>query len=155
MRDLPLPPAGTRPAKANATGTAAPGHRTPGPRWPRRWQRPTPTGCRTARRARPGDRPAGRRRHPPPGPRGPGYYAQVAPKNPALSVLASFFLPGLGSMINGDVAKGVGILIGYLISCVLVIVLVGIVGVFGFWVWGMVDAAQGARRWNARHGILS
>jgi TM2 domain-containing membrane protein YozV len=85
----------------------------------------------------------------------PVYYAQVAPKSPALSVLASFFLPGLGSMINGDVAKGIGILIGYLISCVLVIVLIGIVGVFGFWVWGMVDAAAGARRWNARHGILS
>ena len=32
------------------------------------------------------------------------------------------------------------------------IVLVGIVGVFGFWVWGMVDAYQGARRWNAAHG---
>src|SRR3954463_12953901 len=58
---------------------------------------------------------------PSPGPRDPVYYAQVAPKNPALSLLASFFLPGLGSMINGDVAKGVGILIGYLISCVLVI----------------------------------
>ena len=74
---------------------------------------------------------------------------------PALSALASFFLPGLGSMINGDVAKGIGILIGYFISWVLVIVLVGIVGVLGFWVWGMVDAAEGARRWNARHGILS
>jgi TM2 domain-containing membrane protein YozV len=85
----------------------------------------------------------------------PVYYAQVAPKSPALSVLASFFLPGLGSMINGDVAKGIGILIGYFVSWILVIVLVGIVGVFGFWVWGMVDAAEGAGRWNARHGIIS
>jgi TM2 domain-containing membrane protein YozV len=85
----------------------------------------------------------------------PVYITQVAPKSPALSALASFFLPGLGSMINGDVAKGIGILVGYFISWVLVIVLVGIVGVFGFWVWGMVDAAEGARRWNARHGILS
>jgi hypothetical protein len=58
-------------------------------------------------------------------------------------------------MINGDVAKGIGIFIGYVLSFVLVIVLVGIVGVFGFWVWGMVDAYQGARRWNAAHGILS
>ena len=91
-----------------------------------------------------------------PGPVGvPVYYARVAPKSPAVSVLASFFLPGLGSMINGDVAKGIGILIGYLLSCVLVIVLIGIVGVLGFWVWGMVDAAAGARRWNGRHGILS
>jgi TM2 domain-containing membrane protein YozV len=85
----------------------------------------------------------------------PVYYTQVAPKNPAVAVLASFFMPGLGSMINGDVAKGVGILIGYFVSWLFVIVLVGIVGVLGFWVWGMVDAYQGARRWNAAHGILS
>jgi TM2 domain-containing membrane protein YozV len=85
----------------------------------------------------------------------PVYYTQVAPKNPALALIASFFVPGLGSMINGDVAKGIGIFIGYVLSFVLVIVLVGIVGVFGFWVWGMVDAYQGARRWNAAHGILS
>jgi hypothetical protein len=23
------------------------------------------------------------------------------------------------------------------------------------WIWGLVDAYQGAQRWNARHGILS
>jgi hypothetical protein len=34
-------------------------------------------------------------------------------------------------------------------------VIVGIVGVIGFWIWGMVDAYQGAQRWNARHGIIS
>ena len=85
----------------------------------------------------------------------PVYFAQVAPKNPALSLLASFFLPGLGSMINGDVGKGVGILVGYFVSWVLTIVLVGFIGIIGFWVWGMVDGYQGARQWNARHGIYS
>ena len=25
----------------------------------------------------------------------------------------------------------------------------------GLWVWGMVDAYQGAQQWNRRHGILS
>ncbi|WP_076261237.1 DUF2510 domain-containing protein [Intrasporangium flavum] len=88
-------------------------------------------------------------------PGAPVYLTQVAPKNPALSVLASFFLPGLGSMINGDVGKGVGILIGYFVSWVLTIVLVGFIGILGFWVWGMVDGYQGARLWNARHGIVS
>ena len=86
---------------------------------------------------------------PPPG------YAYVAPKSPGVSVLASFFLPGLGSMINGDIGKGVAILLGWFVSWLLVIVLVGIFGVFGFWVWGMVDAYRGARAWNARHGIIS
>jgi TM2 domain-containing membrane protein YozV len=82
----------------------------------------------------------------------PGY---VAPKSPGLSLLASFFIPGLGSIINGDVGKGLVIMLGYFVSCLLVIILVGILGVVGFWVWGLVDAYQGARLWNARHGLVS
>lgn len=50
---------------------------------------------------------------------------------------------------------GIGILVGYLVSILLVIVLVGLLGMLGFWIWGMVDAYQGAQRWNLRHGILS
>ena len=100
----------------------------------------------------------------PPEPRPPyaGYPPmQVAPKNPGLALLASFFVPGLGSMINGDVGKGIGILVGYIDSFFLIIVLVGLVGVFGFWIWiwiwiwGMVDGYQGARKWNLAHGIIS
>jgi TM2 domain-containing membrane protein YozV len=79
----------------------------------------------------------------------------VAPKSPAVSLIVSFFIPGVGSMINGDVGKGVGILIGYLVSWLFVIVFIGLIGVFAFWVWGMVDAYQGAVAWNRRHGILS
>jgi TM2 domain-containing membrane protein YozV len=89
--------------------------------------------------------------NPQPGP----VYVQVAPKNPGLALLASFFIPGLGSLMNGDVGKGIAIFAGYVISWVLVLVIIGFFGLFGFWVWGMVDAYQGARKWNAAHGILS
>jgi TM2 domain-containing membrane protein YozV len=58
-------------------------------------------------------------------------------------------------MINGEVGKGIGILVGYLVSWVLVLVLIGVVGMIGFWIWGMVDGYQGARKWNLAHGILS
>src|SRR5207302_1225059 len=34
----------------------------------------------------------------------------VAPKNPAVSLIVSFFLPGVGSMINGDTNRGIPIL---------------------------------------------
>lgn len=80
---------------------------------------------------------------------------QVAPKNPALALLASFFIPGLGSMLNGEGGKGAGILIGYLVCIPLSFVVIGIPGMFAFWIWGMVDGYQGAQRWNARYGILS
>jgi len=86
---------------------------------------------------------------------GQQYGYPVAPKNPAISLLVSFFVPGVGSMINGDVGIGVAILIGYLISFPLVLVVVGLPMLLGFWVWGMVDAYQGAVRWNRAHGIIS
>jgi TM2 domain-containing membrane protein YozV len=79
----------------------------------------------------------------------------VAPKSPGLALVASFFIPGLGSMINGEVGKGIGILVGYFFSLLLVVIVIGIVGVLGFWIYGMVDAYNGAKLWNARHGIYS
>jgi hypothetical protein len=33
--------------------------------------------------------------------------------------------------------------------------LIGFILVIGAWIWGMIDAYQGAQRWNARHGIIS
>lgn len=91
---------------------------------------------------------------------GPATYGQppsygVAAKNPAVSLLISFFIPGVGSMVNGDVGIGVAILMGYLVSWVLTLVLIGFLGLLAFWVWGMVDAYTGAQRWNRRHGIVS
>lgn len=79
----------------------------------------------------------------------------VAPKNPAVSLIVSFFIPGVGSMINGDVGTGVAILILYIVGVALAFVLVGIPLLIGAWIWGLIDAYQGAQRWNARHGILS
>jgi TM2 domain-containing membrane protein YozV len=79
----------------------------------------------------------------------------VQPKSPGISLLVSFFIPGVGSMINGDVGIGVGILIGYIVSWFLTLILIGFIGVIGFWIWGMVDAYRGAQRWNAKHGIIS
>jgi len=82
-------------------------------------------------------------------------YHRVEPKNPGLSLLASFFIPGLGTMLNGETGKGIGILAGYLVALLLSLALIGIPFVIGLWIWGMVDAYSGAQKWNARHGILS
>jgi TM2 domain-containing membrane protein YozV len=70
-------------------------------------------------------------------------------------MVASFFIPGLGSILNGDVGKGILILCCYFVSWLLTIVLIGFIGLFGFWVWGLVDAYTGTQRWNLRHGIIS
>jgi TM2 domain-containing membrane protein YozV len=79
----------------------------------------------------------------------------VAARNPAISLLISFFVPGLGSMINGRVGIGVTILLVYILGYVLILFLIGIPIVIGAWIWGLVDAYQSAQKWNAAHGIIS
>ncbi|MGL4174583.1 MAG: DUF2510 domain-containing protein [Dermatophilaceae bacterium] len=84
-----------------------------------------------------------------------GHVAVVAPKNAGLAVVASFFVPGLGQLVNGEAAKGVLIFIAYLTSFARMFVLIGFLTAPAVWIWGMVDAHSSARAWNLRHGILS
>jgi TM2 domain-containing membrane protein YozV len=79
----------------------------------------------------------------------------VAPKSPAVSLLVSFFFPGVGSMINRDVGIGVVILLLYVLGVFGSFFLIGIPLAIGIWIWGLIDAYQGAQRWNLRHGIIS
>jgi TM2 domain-containing membrane protein YozV len=79
----------------------------------------------------------------------------VAPKSPGVAVLASFFIPGLGSMISGRGGIGALILCLYVVSWILTIVLVGFVGVIGCWIWGMIQGYVDAVAWNRSHGIIS
>jgi TM2 domain-containing membrane protein YozV len=85
----------------------------------------------------------------------PVVYHQVQPHSAALGVVASFFIPGLGSMLNEKVGKGIGILACYIVSIFLVLVLVGFIAAPAVWIWGMVAANNDAHTWNRAHGILS
>jgi TM2 domain-containing membrane protein YozV len=86
-----------------------------------------------------------------------GYPGQqvVAPKNPAIGVVLSFFIPGLGTMVNGNVGRGVLILALYIVGWVLSFLLIGIPILIGVWIWGLVDGYTSAQRWNQQHGIIS
>jgi TM2 domain-containing membrane protein YozV len=85
----------------------------------------------------------------------PQGYSQVVPKNPGIALLISFFIPGVGSLYAGKVSTGVTILACYIVSWILTIIIIGFVGVFGFWIWGMIDAYQAAQAWNRQHGLVS
>lgn len=83
----------------------------------------------------------------------------VARKEPAIALLISFFIPGVGSMMNGDVGAGVGFLSLYIFGLVLVVCLgwliVGLIGVpmmLVAWGWSMFHAYQGAVDFNRRAG---
>ena len=78
----------------------------------------------------------------------------VARKEPGISLLVSFFVPGVGTMINGETGKGIGILVGYFMCAVLSFLLIPIIGMIAFWIWGLVDAYQGAQRFNIAHGLM-
>lgn len=79
----------------------------------------------------------------------------VLPKNPALGVILSFFVPGLGSMVNGSVGRGILILVCYGIAWLFTFVLIGIPFLIGTWIWGLADGYLSAQRWNRAHGIIS
>lgn len=83
------------------------------------------------------------------------YYPQVRPKSPGLALVASFFIPGLGSLIIGRVGMGFLIFSCFVISWVLLFVVIGFVTLPLVWLWAMYDGYHGARSWNAAHGIIS
>lgn len=64
--------------------------------------------------------------------------------NPAqkhgVPAILSFFIPGLGQLVKGQVAKGVGIFFGFIISFVLVSTVIGAVVPLIIYVWQIIDA---------------
>lgn len=79
----------------------------------------------------------------------------ILPKNPALGVILSFFIPGLGSIVNGSTGRGVAILGLYVFGWLLAFFIIGIPVLIGAWIWGLVDGYLSAQRWNQAHGIVS
>jgi TM2 domain-containing membrane protein YozV len=73
-------------------------------------------------------------------------------RNPAASLLASFLVPGLGTIINGEMGKGLVILVAWITAWVLVLAIIGLILVPAVWIYCMYDAFQGARRYNLAHG---
>jgi TM2 domain-containing membrane protein YozV len=93
--------------------------------------------------------------HTPRGPQGQPPHPAIHPKSPAMGVLLSAFVPGLGSMMSGNVGLGVTILVLNIAGWFLVFALIGIPITIGTWIWGMADAYLAAQKWNRAHGIIT
>ncbi len=61
-------------------------------------------------------------------------------KEPLLSVILSFFIPGLGQVYNGEAAKGLALFIGFVFSVILMTVACGFVTYLIIWLYAMYDA---------------
>jgi TM2 domain-containing membrane protein YozV len=69
-------------------------------------------------------------------------------KNPGLAAVASFFFAGLGQIYNGDILKGVLLMIVQVINVLLCFVLVGFLTYPVVWIYGIWDAYKSAEKFN-------
>jgi len=86
----------------------------------------------------------------------------AASKSPGLHAVASFFIPGLGTLLCGKTARGLLILGLSAVSLFGVNILanaliggeptgIGTLLAIPLWVWGVVDGYRSARQWNLEH----
>jgi TM2 domain-containing membrane protein YozV len=72
----------------------------------------------------------------------------AAIRSPGLAAVLSFFWCGLGQIYNGQIGKGIAMLVIYGISWVMIGLIVGLISTPILWIWGMVDAYRTAERLN-------
>ena len=73
----------------------------------------------------------------------------VAEKSPGLAAVLSFFWAGLGQIYNGEITKGIVLIVAYVVSCVLIALVIGFITTPILWIYGMVDAYRTAEKFNA------
>jgi len=69
-------------------------------------------------------------------------------KSPGVAAVLSFFICGLGQIYNGQIGKGIAMIIAYLISWSLCVFVIGFITTPVLWIWGMIDAYNTADRIN-------
>lgn len=69
-------------------------------------------------------------------------------KNPGVAAVLSFFVAGLGQIYNGQIGKGILIIVLYFLSVLLMFVLIGFITTPILWIYGMIDAYKTAERIN-------
>lgn len=81
----------------------------------------------------------------------------AAAKSPGVALLLSFFIIGAGQMYNGQVGKGIAMLLGWFFSFVFIFGSFGVlVIIFGplalvLWIWSMADAYSTAKQMTLRY----
>jgi TM2 domain-containing membrane protein YozV len=74
-------------------------------------------------------------------------------KNPGLAAVLSFFICGLGQIYNGQIMKGIIVIVCYAIAWGLTFIVIGFFIVPIFWIWGMYDAYKTAENINKRNAV--
>jgi TM2 domain-containing membrane protein YozV len=70
-------------------------------------------------------------------------------KSAGVATILSFFIPGLGQIYNGQIGKGIGMIILAIIFGLLWSLVIGIPLYLILWIYGMYDAYSTANKINA------
>lgn len=74
-------------------------------------------------------------------------------KSAGLAAVLSFFISGLGQIYNGQILKGLVIIVVQVINGALTTILIGWIPLAIVWVWAIIDAYREAESINARRGF--
>ncbi len=84
---------------------------------------------------------------PPQAPQPPQYNSEK--KNEGLAAILSFLFIGLGQIYNGQIGKGIVMLVVGVVFAMMIIILIGIPLYLVLWVYGIYDAYNTAKQINA------
>jgi TM2 domain-containing membrane protein YozV len=73
---------------------------------------------------------------------------QIMLRNPGIAAVLSFFWTGVGQIYNGQLVKGIILILVQMINAALMFVLIGFITYPIVWIWGMYDAYKTAERMN-------
>lgn len=79
----------------------------------------------------------------------------IVEKSPGLAAVLSFFWCGLGQIYNGQILKGLVMLLLYGLSWWLMFVMIGFITTPILWIWGIIDAYRVADRVNQRSALAA
>lgn len=69
-------------------------------------------------------------------------------KNPGIAALASAVWTGAGQIYNGEIAKGIGLMVLMFVSVLLVFLVIGLITTPIIWIYSVYDAYRTAERIN-------
>jgi len=73
------------------------------------------------------------------------------PKNPGLAAVLTFLIPGLGQMYNGEIGKGIVIMIVQVVNLLLMSIIIGFITGPIVMIWAIYDAYKTAERINQQY----
>lgn len=70
-------------------------------------------------------------------------------KSAGVAIILSLFMPGLGHIYAGLTRKGLTFLIAYIIACIFIILIIGLLLAPVIWLWAIIDANKCVNALNA------